>query len=410
MEKETQKMKVAIMGFGVVGSGVAEVIAQNADHIRAHSLVDLSLSHILDIRDFPGSAFAPYMTKDVNDILSDDETKIVVETMGGVEPAFTFVSACLQKGKHVVTSNKELVAKKGDVLLALARANNVNFLFEAAVGGGIPIIRPLTICLAANRIREIAGILNGTTNFILSKMITDNMDFRTALRLAQEKGYAEKDPTADVEGIDACRKICILASLATGSHIYPDGILTEGITKLTKDDVAYAEAFGCVIKLIARAKTLENGRWCVTVSPALVPKTHRLAGVNDVFNACFVRGDMVGDVLLYGQGAGKLATASAVVADAIDCAQHSDKRRIYGWGEAKDGVLADPMEAPVRLFVRAKTSGKAADTAKLLSALPGCKVADSADGDLVFITPEAKEKDLRDALAPFDAASVIRLF
>ena len=212
-------MNVAIMGFGVVGSGVAEVIAQNADHISEQGLGDLRLSHILDIRDFPGHAFSRYMTKDVNDILSDDETRIVVETMGGLEPAFTFVSACLKKGKHVVTSNKELVAKKGFALLELARANNVNFLFEAAVGGGIPIIRPLSLCLAANRVQEIAGILNGTSNFILSKMITDGMAFGDALALAQKKGYAEKDPTADVEGLDACRKICILASLASGSHV-----------------------------------------------------------------------------------------------------------------------------------------------------------------------------------------------
>ena len=403
-------MKVAIMGFGVVGSGVAEVIANNADHILAHSRVDLRLSHILDIRDFPDSPFAPYLTKEFNDILNDGETKIVVETMGGVEPAFTFVSACLEKGKHVVTSNKELVAKKGDILLEKARANNVNFLFEASVGGGIPIIRPLSVCLAANRVQEIAGILNGTTNFILSKMITDNMDFQTALRLAQDNGYAEKDPTADVEGIDACRKICILASLASGSHVFPDGILTEGISKLTKDDVFYAAKFGCVIKLIARAKALANGQWCVTVAPALVPQDHMLAGVNDVFNACFVRGDMVGDVLLYGRGAGKLATASAVVGDVIDCAQHDKERRTFGWGEAKDSLLADPMTAPAKLFVRVKTADKAADTAKLNEILPGCDFAQSADDDLVFVTPEAKEGDLREAIAPFAAASVIRLF
>ena len=405
-------MNVAIMGFGVVGSGVAEVIAQNADHISEQGLGDLRLSHILDIRDFPGHAFSRYMTKDVNDILSDDETRIVVETMGGLEPAFTFVSACLKKGKHVVTSNKELVAKKGFALLELARANNVNFLFEAAVGGGIPLIRPLSLCLAANRVQEIAGILNGTSNFILSKMITDGMAFGDALRLAQEKGYAEKDPTADVEGIDACRKICILASLASGSHVYPDGVFTEGITRLTKEDVAYAEALGCVIKLIARAVRLQNGQWCVTVAPALVPESHLLSDVSGVFNACVVRGDMVGEVLFYGQGAGKRATASAVVADVIDCVQHDEKRRTFGWGPAWEGLLADPMEAPARLFVRAKTADKAADTAKLAAALPGCTLLESAEDDLVFVTPEAKEGALRSAAAGLGlgAASVIRLF
>ena len=405
-------MNVAIMGFGVVGSGVAEVIAHNADHIGKNSLVELRLSHILDIRDFPGSPFASYLTKDVNEILSDDETRIVVETMGGVEPAFTFVSACLKKGKHVVTSNKELVAKRGFELLELARANNVNFLFEAAVGGGIPIIRPLSLCLAANRVQEIAGILNGTSNFILSKMITDGMAFDDALKLAQEKGYAEKDPTADVEGIDACRKICILASLASGSHVYPDGIFTEGISRLTKEDVAYAEKLSCVIKLIARAKRLEDGRWVVSVSPALVPKSHLLSDVSGVFNACAVRGDMVGEVLMYGQGAGKLATASAVAADVIDCAQHDRQRKIFGWGPAKEGLLADPMEVPARLFVRLKTADKAGDTKKLAAALPGCDPVESAEDDLVFVTPEAKEGALRAAIAAlgFCSASVIRMF
>ena len=405
-------MNVAIMGFGVVGSGVAEVIANNADHIKEHSRVDLRLSHILDIRDFPDSPFAAYMTKDVNDILADADTRIVVETMGGVEPAFSFVSACLKKGKHVVSSNKELVAKKGDVLLQLARENNVNFLFEAAVGGGIPIIRPLSICLAANRVQQIAGILNGTTNFILSKMITDNMDFAAALRLAQEKGYAEKDPTADVEGIDACRKICILASLASGKHVFPDGILTEGISALTADDVKYAAAYGCVIKLIARAKRLDDGRWCLTVSPALVPQSHMLAEVTGVFNACLVHGDMVGDVLMYGQGAGKLATASAVVADVIDCALHDDKPKTFGWGEADPNMLADPMTVDAQLFVRAKTADKAADLAKVRAALPGCTLIDSAPDDLVFVTPQQTEGTLRDAIAALRLAapSVIRVF
>ena len=405
-------MNVAIMGFGVVGSGVAEVIAENADHIAKHSRVDLRLSHILDIREFPDSAFAAYLTKDVNDILSDDDTQIVVETMGGVEPAFTFVSACLKKGKHVVSSNKELVAKKGDVLLQLARDNHVNFLFEAAVGGGIPILRPLSLCLGANRVQEIAGILNGTTNFILSKMITDNMDFAAALRLAQEKGYAEKDPTADVEGIDACRKICILASLASGKHVFPDGIYTEGISALTADDVRCAAKFGCVIKLIARATRLDDGRWCLTVSPALVPQSHMLAGVSGVFNACLVRGDMVGDVLMYGQGAGKLATASAVVADVIDCALHADTPKVFGWGSADPAMLADPMTVETKLFVRAKTADKAADAAGVSAALPGCTFADGEEDELVFITPAKPEGLLRNSIASLGLAdpSVIRMF
>ena len=406
-------MNVAVMGYGTVGSGVVEIINTKHSYINERtSDQDLEVKYILDLRDFPGDPNEGKFTKDFNDILNDDSVKIVAEAMGGVNPAFDFTAKCLAAGKHVVTSNKELVSTRGSELLKIAKENNVNYLFEASVGGGIPLIRPLVFCLAGNEIQSINGILNGTTNFILTKMIYENLTFEEALKIAQDNGYAEKDPTADVEGIDACRKICILASLVSGSHVYPDGIWTEGISRLTLDDVVYAEQFGCVIKLIARAKALADGRWCVTVSPALVPKTHMLAGVSGVFNACFVRGDMVGDVLLYGQGAGKLATASAVVADAIDCAQHSDKRKTFGWGPAKDGLLADPMEAPARLFVRAKTSDKAADTEKLSAALPGCDFAQSEPDDLVFVTPEAKEGALRKALGDCGLAdaSVIRLF
>lgn len=391
------------MGYGVVGSGVAEVIGKNAGVIAQKSGVSLELSHILDIRDFPGDPFEAFLTKDVNDILNDGQTGVVVETMGGLEPAFTFVSACLEKGKHVVTSNKELVAKKGDVLLDLAAKNNVNFLFEASVGGGIPIIRPLFRCLAANRIFEIAGILNGTTNFILTKMIMEDMDFADALSLAQQKGYAEKDPTADVAGIDACRKICILASLAFGTHIYPDGVPTEGITNITLDDVKAAARAGYVIKLIASAKQLENGKLALRVSPTLVKNDSMLAGVSGVFNACLVRGDAVGDVLLYGQGAGKLATASAVVGDVIDCAVHNGDRIRIGWEGAKDGVTEDPENVPVKFFARIPN----ADPAALAAALPGAKILEGENGETLVITAEAPAGELTAALDAFAPATVL---
>ena len=393
-------MKVAIMGYGVVGSGVAEVIGKNADVIRQNSGVSLELSHILDIREFPNDPFAACMTKDFNAILNDSETGIVVETMGGLEPAFTFVSACLKNGKHVVTSNKELVAKKGDELLALAKENNVNFLFEASVGGGIPIIRPLFRCLAANRISEIAGILNGTTNFILTKMIMEDMDFADALALAQKNGYAEKDPTADVEGIDACRKICILASLVFGSHVYPDGVPTKGISAVTLADVKAAAAAGCVIKLIARAKQLKNGKLALSVSPALVKQDSMLAGVNAVFNACLVRGDAVGDVLMYGQGAGKLATASAVVGDVIDCAVNSKTRIRLGWSGAKDGVLEAPENVPAVLFARVKGADKAA----IEKALPGAATLNGENGETLVVTGEAPQGELSAALSSLGAS------
>ncbi|MCM1364249.1 MAG: homoserine dehydrogenase [Faecalibacterium sp.] len=403
-------MNVAILGFGVVGSGVAEVITKNAEVIKGNSNVDLTLKYILDIRDFEGSEFASLMTKNFDDILNDDTVDIVVETMGGVNPAFEFVSKCLKKGKHVVTSNKELVAKKGYELLTYARENNVNFMFEASVGGGIPIIRPISRCLAGNRISEIAGILNGTTNFILNKMIVDKMNFDDALKLAQEKGYAEKDPTADVEGFDACRKICILASLAFGSHVYPDGVYTEGISKITLEDVECASELGYVIKLLARTKMLESGKISIMVSPALVKKESMLAGVNGVFNACLVRGDATGDVLMYGKGAGKLATASAVVGDVIDCASHADNRKFFGWGDEKENFTVSHLDAETSLFVRVKADDTASAKEKIASTFPSCDITEKK-GELMFITDIRAEKELTAALEKtgLDVISTIRV-
>jgi homoserine dehydrogenase len=390
-------MNIAILGFGVVGSGVAEVIKTNAESIKKNSNVSLKVARILDIRDFTGNEYENIITKNFDDILNDDSIDTVVETMGGVNPAFDFVLKCLNKGKNVVSSNKELVATKGYELLEAAKKNNVNFLFEASVGGGIPIIRPMSRCLAGNRISEVAGILNGTSNFILTKMIMDGMSFADALKLAQDKGYAEKDPTADVEGLDAMRKICILASLAFGHHVYPDGVYSEGISKITLEDVAYAENYGSVIKLIAMTKKLGDDKIVVMVSPRLIKNDSMLSGVNGVFNACLVRGDATGDVLMYGKGAGSLATASAVVGDVIDCGSYESERKFFGWDDAKENYLADYLESETALYVRATGADKAAIETAFGSVQYLERENQPAD-EIAFITPVAKEKDLREKL------------
>ena len=395
-------MNVAVMGYGTVGSGVVEVLTKNHDSIVKRSTQsELEVKYILDLRDFPGDPNEDKMIKDFNIILNDDDVKVVVETMGGLHPAYEFVSSCLKAGKSVVTSNKELVAAKGCELLSFAAENNVNFLFEASVGGGIPIIRPISQCLAANEIDEIAGILNGTTNFILTMMIEKNMSFEDALKLAQDNGYAEKDPTADVEGHDACRKICILASLCFGKHVYPDSVYTEGITKITLDDVAYVNAYGGVIKLLGRAKRMENGKIFAVVTPAIVMQGSQLASVNDVFNAILVRGDATGDVVFYGKGAGKLPTASAVVADVIDCARNMGRKKPIGWGEAEESYVVDYKTAENPLYIRAAVE----DYEKALSeitekvgnvkvlAFEGCKKT-----EIAFVTECGKESELCEKL------------
>ncbi len=394
-------MNIAILGFGVVGSGVAEVIKNNSDSIFKNSNVSLKVTRILDIRDFSGNEYENIITKNFDDIFNDDSIGVVVETMGGVKPAFDFVLACLNKGKHVVSSNKELVATRGYELLEAAKKNNVNFLFEASVGGGIPIIRPMSRCLAGNRISEVAGILNGTSNFILTKMIMDGMSFADALKLAQDKGYAEKDPTADVEGLDAMRKICILASLAFGYHVYPDGVYSEGISKITLEDVAYAESYDSVIKLIAMTKKLSDDKIVVMVSPRLIKNESMLSGVNGVFNACLVRGDATGDVLMYGKGAGSLATASAVVGDVIDCASYDNDRKFFGWDDKKDGYLEDYLECETALYIRATGADKAT-VEKAFGSVQYLTRENQPENEVAFVTPVMKEKDLRDILASLD--------
>ncbi len=407
-------MNVAILGFGIVGSGVAEVIKNNCKSIEENSNVSLKVTRILDIRDFPNSEYKDILTKNFDDILNDDTIGIVVETMGGVTPAFDFVSKCLMKGKHVVSSNKELVATRGYELLSIAKSNNVNFLFEASVGGGIPIIRPISRCLSGNKISEVAGILNGTSNFILTKMIVDGMSFDEALKLAQDKGYAEKDPTADVEGLDAMRKICILASLCFGSHVYPQGVYSEGISKITLEDVAYAASYNSVIKLIAKAKRLNSGKILVMVSPAFVKKSSMLSGVNDVFNACLVRGDMVGEILMYGQGAGSLATASAVVGDVIDCASNDKQRKFFGWSDAKENYLEDHCNCETALYVRATADCCEKAKQDINSAFGNVEYLsreNQNEKEIAFVTPIGLESELRASLEKtgIKVLSVIRI-
>ena len=345
-------MNVAIMGHGVVGSGVAEILINHNNRIAQRIKSDINVKYILDLREFEGLPYSNKFTKDFNVILNDDSVKIVAEVMGGVNPAYDFVKKCLQSGKSVVTSNKELVAAKGAELIAIAKEKNVNFLFEASVGGGIPVLRPMIQCLAANEINSFSGILNGTTNFILNKMIVDNMDFSDALKLAQEKGYAEKDPTADVEGHDACRKVCILATLAFGKHVYPLQVKTEGISQITLDDVEAADNFGCVIKLIGHAEKLENGKINAFVRPTVVSRTNMLSHVDGVFNAIMVDGDQTGEVMFYGKGAGKEATASAVVADIMDCAKHLESRKFLDWQDGDDDFVQTDFDETNNLFVR----------------------------------------------------------
>ncbi len=409
-------MFVAILGYGVVGSGVAELLKKNHEHIVKKSMQDsMELKYILDRRVFPGDPNEELVMADFSKILEDDSIKIVVETMGGLHPAYEYVIACLNAGKSVVTSNKELVAARGYELLTAAEKNNVNFLFEASVGGGIPIIRPISQCLAANDIDEIAGILNGTTNFILTKMISDGMSFDEALLLAQKNGYAERDPSADVDGFDACRKICILASLCFGKHVYPDEVYTEGVRNITLADVDYAHSWGGVIKLIARAKKLENGKITAMVSPCFVEGHSQLAGVDDVFNAILVRGDAIGDVVFYGRGAGKMPTASAVVADIIDCAKHMDMRKFFGWQNSEDNYVSSYLEVPTSLYVRVTTTDVAAAVSNAGRTFGNIKILardNAPEGEMAFVTPAATEKELRkqlDTLKGMKIESVIRI-
>lgn len=406
---------IAIMGHGVVGSGVAEVLIKNADLIEKRAKNGVNIKYILDLRDFPGLSYSDKFTKDFNVILNDPEVSVVAEVMGGLHPAYEFTKALLESGKSVVTSNKELVAEKGSELLQIAEEKNVNYLFEASVGGGIPVLRPIVQCLSANDIFEIQGILNGTTNYIMTRMIAEGVSFEEALAEAQRLGYAEKDPTADIEGHDACRKICILAALAFGKHVNPNVIHTEGITKITSADTAYADFAGMVIKLIGRARKTEDGKYFVTVYPAMVSRKHVLANVEDVFNAVLVRGDAVGDVMFYGRGAGKLPTASAVVADIVDCVKHLNARKYLSWEHVEDSLLTDYTEDTVKMCVRVKADKcrecVKAEAEKLFGEILVLGRNGEPQDEIAFITPYATEKTLLSQLEklPGTVISTLRI-
>lgn len=402
-------IQVAVMGHGVVGSGVVELLLKNNKSINHKAGQPIEIRRILDLREFPDSPLADRFTKNFEDIVNDPEIRIVVETMGGLKPAFEYVKRCLLSGKSVVTSNKQLVAEKGDELLELAKKNNLNFLFEASVGGGIPILRPLDQCLAANEVYEIAGILNGTTNFILTKMISEGMTFEKGLELAQKLGYAERNPADDIEGYDACRKICILASLAFGKHVYPGQVYTEGISKISREDIEYAKAWGGVVKLIGRAHKRSDGRLDCLVSPMLLPQTSRLSEVNDVFNGILVRGDAIGDVIFYGRGAGKFPTASAVVADIIDEVKHLGARKYFYWGHGEEGYVADYKEMECRYFLRLRCGSVNETLDALNAALGKCSritVEEAPSDELAVVTPLVTEKQVLQAAAALENVTV----
>ena len=400
-------VKIAILGFGTVGSGVAEVLTENGGLIdrRVDDLV--RLKYILDVRDFPDSPYRDCFVKDFSVIEQDPEVDIVVETIGGATVALDFTTRALKAGKSVVTSNKELVAEHGCELLQLAAEKGVSYLFEASVGGGIPILRPLNQCLAANEIEEITGILNGTTNYILTRMIRGGMSFEAALKEAQANGYAEQDPTADIEGHDACRKICILASLAFGRHIYPRQVPAEGITGVTLSDVAWAASCGKKLKLLGRAIRQADGKVCAYVSPHLVDVENPLAGVEDVFNAIAVRGNAIGDVMFYGRGAGKLPTASAVVADVIDAAKHRDEKKRVFWAEGGEDTTVSPDGLATAWYVRGSGDAGAAR-----AALPEARLLERADapaGEFALLTGPMTRQELDEKLAGIEPLSVFRV-
>ena len=385
-------IRIAVLGYGTVGSGVVKVIQTNAKIIAKRAGQEVEVKYVLDLRDFPDDPIQSKVVHDFNVILEDPEVDIVVETMGGTKPAYEFVKKSLLAGKSVCTSNKELVAAYGAELVHIAKSKTVNFLFEASVGGGIPIIRPLNQSLTADRIEQINGILNGTTNYILTKMAQEGSDFANVLKEAQELGYAEKDPTADVEGYDACRKIAILSSLMFSKNVDSEKVPTEGITKITAADFEYANATDHTIKLLGRSRAIDDNTAEVMVAPFLLSKEHPLAMVHGVFNAVFVTGNMLGDSMYYGRGAGKLPTASAVVSDVVDCARHQGKVIMCFW-DKEEVKLADIGEAERSFFIRAKAGAEDAVTA----AFPGGRMVHLKDRkeDFGYFTQSMKEKDFQ---------------
>ncbi len=393
-------IQVAVIGYGTVGSGVVEVIGKNNLEINKKAGEELYVKYILDLREFPGDPYEDRVIHDVNVILDDPEIQIVCETMGGIKPAYDFTKQALLKGKSVCTSNKELVANHGPELIKIAKEHNCNYLFEASVGGGIPIIRPLNYSLTAEKIDSIVGILNGTTNFILSKMEMEGAEFADVLKEAQEKGYAERNPEADVEGHDACRKIAILSSLMTGKNVKYSDIYTEGITKISAVDFKYARAMGKTIKLLAMSTSVQNGNeenLYAMVAPFMIGSEHPLYFVHDVFNAVYVHGNMLGDSMYYGRGAGKLPTASAVVSDVVDCARHIGKTIMCFW-DSEDVTLSSMDNRQGKFFVRVTKSADALQKAEEL--FGKITVIDPvAEDEFAFVCGPVSEKEFADKAA-----------
>ena len=385
---------VAVLGYGTVGSGVVEVIETNKAAIDKRAGADLNIKYILDLRDFPGDPYENKVVHDYNVILNDPEVTVICETMGGINPAYDFSKKALLMGKSVCTSNKELVASHGPELIEIARENHCNYLFEASVGGGIPIIRPLNYSLTAEKIDSITGILNGTTNYILTKMDKEEADFEDVLKEAQEKGYAERNPEADIEGYDACRKIAILSSLMCGKNVKYEEIYTEGITKITSADFRYAKQMNKSIKLLAMSRDTENGFFAM-VAPFMISREHPLYSVSDVFNAVYVHGNMLGDSMYYGRGAGKLPTASAVVSDVVDCARHQGKTVMCFW-ENEDVKVTGIEKDRGKFFVRVESGQKEA-AMETFGSLAEINVGIAEE--FAFMTQVMTEKDFNDKIA-----------
>lgn len=394
-------IQIAVMGYGTVGSGVVEVLSTNQASIDKRVGEEVRVKYVLDLRDFPGDPVESVLVHDFETIVNDPEVKVVVEVMGGVEPAYTFTKRCLLAGKSVCTSNKALVAAHGAELLQIAKDKNLNYLFEASVGGGIPIIRPLQTCLTADEIVEISGILNGTTNYILTNMTYGGASFDDALKDAQDKGYAEHNPEADVEGHDACRKIAILTSLVSGQRVDFEDIYTEGITKVTAEDIKYADKLGRVIKLLAMSKKEADGKYYAMVAPFLIDAANPLYGVNGVFNAIFVEGNMLGDSMFYGSGAGKLPTASAVAADVVDACKNLNENLGFYWSDEKL-VLGDTRDDKRRFLVRVKGDAQA-DKAAMEALFGPVEVVDAdLAGEFGFVTVSLSEAEYAERAAKSD--------
>lgn len=396
-------LNVAVLGYGTVGSGVVEVIKTNQDIVNKNAGQEINVKYVLDLRDFPDDPVQEILVHDYNVILEDPEVDIVAEVMGGINPAYGFVKSALEKGKSVVTSNKELVAAHGAELLETAKENNVNFFFEASVGGGIPVIRPLIEALTADDITEITGILNGTTNYILTKMSEEGLPFDEVLKVAQDMGYAERNPEADVEGYDACRKIAILSSLVCGRQVDYQDIHTEGITKITDKDIKYAKAMDCTIKLFGTSKIID-GKVFSMVAPFIVTKDHMLGNVSDVFNGILVNGNMLGEIMFYGKGAGKLPTASAVVSDMVDAAKNIKRNKPVNWKQEKIEVM-DVLDYECRIFARVRATKE--EIENVFANVTYVELENVTD-EVAFVTEKISERLFEEKIAGLDLIYRIR--